>query len=94
METLSCHSSESTRAISTRNVTSVEANVMNISAKFSFIPPMASEGMIFGNLFANLAVLLPWQPTEFSGLDKIHIFGRGLLKEHFCKTFVKISAVR
>ena len=23
---------------------------------------------------------------------KIHIFGRGLLKEHFCKTFVKISA--
>ena len=22
------------------------------------------------------------------------MFGRGLLKEHFCKTFVKISAVR
>ena len=22
------------------------------------------------------------------------IFGKGLLKEHFCKTFVKISAVR
>ena len=24
----------------------------------------------------------------------MHMVGRGLLKEHFCKTFVKISAVR
>ena len=92
METLSCHSKESTRA--TRNATFVEANDMNSSAKFQLHPPMASEEMIFENLFANLAFLLPWQPTEFSGLDKIHIFGSGLLKEQFCKTFVKISAVR
>ena len=55
---------------------------------------MVSEEMIFENLFANLAFLLPWQPIKFSGLDKYHIFGRGLLKEHFCKTFDKISAVR
>ena len=67
---------------------------MNISTKFSFIPLMASEEMFFEYLFANLAIRLPWQPIKFSGLDKIHIFGRGLLKEHFCKTFVKISAVR
>ena len=38
--------------------------------------------------------MLPWQPIEFRGLNKIQIFGRGLLKEHFCKTFVKVSAVR
>ena len=39
-------------------------------------------------VFQNLTFLLPWQPI------KIHIFGSGLLKEHFCKTFVKLSAVR
>ena len=27
-------------------------------------------------------------------LDKIHMVGRELLNEHFCKTFVIISAVR
>ena len=27
--------------------------------------------------------------NQISGLDKIHIFGRGLLKDYFCKTFVK-----
>ena len=55
---------------------------------------MASEEMIFENLFANLAFWLPWQPIKFSGLELIHIFGRVLLNEHFCKTFVKVSAVR
>ena len=55
---------------------------------------MASEEMIFEYFFANLAFLLPWKPITFSGLDKIHMVGRGLLKEHFCKKFVKVSAVR
>ena len=55
---------------------------------------MASEEIIFEYFFANLSFQLPWQPIKFSGLDKIHMFGGGLLKEHFCKTFVKISEVR
>ena len=62
----------------------VEANIMNISTKFqsfSFIPCMSSEEKIFEYVFANLAFRLPWQPIKFSGLDKIHIVGRGLLKE-------------
>ena len=67
---------------------------MNILQSFSFIPLMASEEQIFEHFFANLAFRLPWQPIKFSGLDKIHTLGRGLLKEHFCKLFVKISAVR
>ena len=67
---------------------------MNISESFSFIPLMDSEEMISENLFANLAFLLPWQKIKFSSLDKIHMIDRGLLKDHFCKTFVKISAVR
>ena len=41
----------------------------------------------------NLAFRLPWPPINISDLDKIHMFGRGLLKKHFNKTFVKISAV-
>ena len=38
--------------------------------------------------------LLNLLPIKFRGLDKIHMFGRGLFKEHLCKTFVKISAMR
>ena len=67
---------------------------MNISTSFSFFPLMASEEKIFEYVFANLAFQLPWQSIKFSGLDNIHMVGRGLLKEHFCKTFVKISAVK
>ena len=40
-----------------------------------------------------LALWLPWQ-IKFRDLDKNNMFGRGLLKEHFFNTFVKISAVR
>ena len=60
---------------------------------FSFIPLMASEKKIFEYFFENLAFWLPWPPIKISDLDKIHMVGRGLLEEHFCKTFVKISAV-
>ena len=31
--------------------------------------------------------------NQIQQMDKIYMFGRGLLKEHFCKTLVKISAV-
>ena len=91
IETLSCHSNESTRATSTRNVTFVEATNVNISAKFQLHTPYGFWDD-FEKLLANLAFLLPWQPIKFSGLDKIHIFDIGLLKEQFCKTFVKLPA--
>ena len=41
----------------------------------------------------NLAFRLPWPPIKISDVDKIHMVGRGLLKKHFSKNFVKISAV-
>ena len=44
VEALSCHSNESTRATSTRNVTFVEANVMNIYATFQLHPPFVFGG--------------------------------------------------
>ena len=68
---------------------------MNISAKFQLLAYsllMASEELIF--FFETLAFLLPWQPIKVSGLDIFYMFGRGLLKEHFCNSFVKISSVR
>ena len=37
---------------------------------------------------------LPWQQIKFSSLDLIHMVVRGLLKEHYCKAFVKIPKVR
>ena len=69
---------------------------MNIFAKFQLHPPSvsASEEIIFQYFFANLSFQLPWQPIKFSGLVKIFMFGRGLFNEHFCKPYVKISAVR
>ena len=60
---------------------------------FSFIPFMASEKKIFEHFFENLAFRLPWQPIIISDFDKIHTVGRELIQKHFCKTFVKISAV-
>ena len=61
--------------------------------RFSFTPFMTSEKKIFNTFFENLTFRLPWQPIKINNLDKIHIVCRGLLQEHFSKTFVKISAV-
>ena len=36
---------------------------------------------------------LPWQLIKFSSLDLIHMVVRGLLKEHYCKPFVKIPKI-
>ena len=60
---------------------------------FSFIPLMASEKKILNFFFKHLAFRLPWKPIKLSDFDKIHMVARGLLQEHFCKTFVKISTV-
>ena len=61
---------------------------------FSFIPLMASEKKIFEYFFRKFSLLVAlWQPIKISDFDKIQMVGRGLLQEHFCKTFVKISAV-
>ena len=88
METLSCHSNESTLATTIKNIIHVEANVMKCMQSFSFIPFMASEKNIFEYFFfKNLAFQLPWQPIKINNLDKIHMVGKGLLQKHFCKTF-------
>ena len=76
-----------------KNTIFIEANVMNISAKFQLHPPYGFCGDdFFYTFFTNLAFQLPWQPIKFSSLDKIHMLHRELLKEHFCITFVNIPA--
>ena len=65
-----------------------EANVINISAKFQLYPLHGFWEDNFEFVFANLGFSLPWQPIKFRGLDKYDMFGRGLLEEHFCKTFL------
>ena len=93
-ETLSCHSNESTWATAIKNIKFVEANVINISAKFQQYPLFGfweNNVLIF---FCKFSVSVAMATIKFSGLDKIHMFGRWLFKEHFWKTFVKISAMR
>ena len=59
----------------------------------SFIPLKSSEKIDF-DFFHKFSLLVAMATNQISGLDKIHMLGRGLLKEYFCKTFVKTSAVR
>ena len=68
---------------------------MNIYAKFQLHPPYGfwEEDFWIFFFFEKLAFRLPWQPIKISDFDKIHMVGRGLLQEHFCKTYVKIAAV-
>ena len=76
---------------SNKNILFVEVNVMNLSAKFQLHPPL----MLLRRLFFREFILSVAMATyQIQHLDKIHTSGRGLLKEHFCKTFVKIFAVR
>ena len=61
---------------------------------FSFISSYGfSEEDFLIFFYKNLTFQLPWQPIKISDLDKIHMVRRGLLQNHFCKTFFKISAV-
>ena len=77
-----------------KNISFVEANVMNISAKFQLYSPYGFWGDDFWIFFREFILSVAMATNKFSGLDKINMFGRGLLKEHSCKTFVKISAAR
>ena len=67
---------------------------MNISAKVQLHPPYGFRGDDFWIFFREFILSVAMATNQIQILDKIHIFGRELLKEHFCKTFSKISAMR
>ena len=83
MEILSCHSNQSAYATAIKNNIIVEANAMNISAKFQLHPPYSFWGVDFLIFFANWAFWLPWQPIKLRGLVKKHMFGRGPFNKHW-----------
>ena len=77
-----------------KNKLFVEINVMNISAKFQLHPPYGFWEDDFLIFFHKFILSVAMATNQISSLDKIHMFGRGLLKKHFCKIFVKMFAVR
>ena len=79
---------------SDNNTIYVEVNIINIYAKFQFRPLLPSEKRIFEYLFRKFSLSVTMATKKNSDLDKIQVVGRGLLHEHFRKTFVKISAVK
>ena len=54
---------------------------------------MTSEKKIFDFFFfENLTIRLSRQPIKINDLDNIHMVGKGLLQEHFCRTFQNICS--
>ena len=84
MGTISCHSNQSSYPTGIKNLTFVEANVLSMYAKFSFIPHMVSEKKVFKR-FYEIDPVCRRQPIKFTDLDKSRMNRRGLLNKHFCK---------
>ena len=94
METLSCHSNQSAWATAIKNNISVEAIVRNSPAKFQLYPPHSFWAVDFWIFFRKFCLLVAMVTNQIKRLQQKGMFCRGPLKEHFCKFFVKISAMR
>ena len=70
METISCHSNQSSYPTGIKNTTFVEANDLSMYAKFQLYPFMVSEKKIFNHFYENLPFLPRRQPIKFIDLDK------------------------
>ena len=94
MQTLSCHNNQSAYATVIKTNSFVEANAMNVSAKFQFYSHIASEELIF-EYFSQIE-LFGCYDNQSSGevwTRSIWLF-RGPLNKHFYNTLVKISAMK
>ena len=77
-----------------KNIIYVEANVMNIYAKFQLHPLYGFEEKdLWIFFFQKFSLSVAVATNQTNDLDNIHMVGRGLLQKHFSKTFVKIYAV-
>ena len=70
----------------------VEANVMNMYAKFQLHPPYGFWGEDFWICFGKLTLYVAMEPIKFSDLDKIHMNRRELLKKHVCNKNLNICS--
>ena len=94
METLCCHSNQSSHLIGTKIITFEEAKMSMPCMKIiSFIPLMVFEEKNFEYFTKQLRFMSPWQPIKFRNMDKIYTKHRGLLNKHFCKK-IQISPLR
>ena len=78
METINCHSNQSSYSTGKKNITFVEDNVLNKYAKFQLH-------------LEKLHFMSPCQPIKSSDLDKSRMKHGGLLNKHFCKKKYQIS---
>ena len=94
METISCHSNQSSYPTGIKNITFVEGIVLYKYAKFQLHPPfllMVSEKKNFEYFFENLPFMSPCQPIKSSDLDKSRMKHGGLLNKYFYKKKIQIS---
>ena len=90
METISCHSNQSSYPTGIKNITFVEAAISFASMpSFSFILLRISEKKNFHFFSENLPFMSPRQPIKSSDLDKSRVKHGGLLNKHFCKKIIK-----
>ena len=89
METESCHTNQSSYLTGTKNNCFVEANAMNMYAKYQLHMQTVSEEKIFKDFFENLSFLGPQQPIKISDQDEGHLKRRALLNKHFSKIKLK-----
>ena len=92
METLSCHSNESAWTTAIKTHILYRLLLWTLLQSFSFIPLMASEAMIF--FFREFIISVAMATNQIQRFGQNSYVSRGLLKEQFWKTFVKISAMR
>ena len=85
METISCHSNQSSYLNVIINISFVEGNVLCKPAKFQLHPLNTGSEKNFEYIFENLPFMSPRQPIKSSDLDKSRMKHGGLLNKHFCK---------
>ena len=82
METLSCHSNETTWVMTIKNIIYVETTVMNMYAKFQLHPPYGFWGEDFLIIFRKFTFYVAMETNQ------IQRFGKNSyesLKKHFCR---------
>ena len=85
IETISCHSNQSSHPPGIKNTSFVEGNVLCKYAMFQLRPPYGffSEKKNIEMFFKNLPFMSPCQPIKLSDLDKSCMKHGGLLNKYF-----------
>ena len=81
IETISCHSNQSSYPTGIKNTTFVEGNVLCKYAKFQLHPPYGFWEEEFWIFFKNLPFMSPCQPIILSDLDKSRMKYEGLFNK-------------